>query len=111
MDRRETRSQDFTAFHEVPKIGETVVLAGVAATFRVGRRGVIGVTSMPELDRTARCVQLAVARMSRRDDAVEHVHATAYGLDDVQGQADAHEVTRRIDRHARRKKVEYGVDL
>jgi hypothetical protein len=52
MHRCQTRPENLATFVEVSQVRQAVIPAGVTAAFGVGRRGIVGVAGMPELDDT-----------------------------------------------------------
>src|SRR6185436_15963601 len=91
MNGAEARGQNLAALVEVSQISAAVVAACVTRTGRVERRGIGLIARVADLQHAGRREQMTVARMPRRHDAVEHVHAAANRLDQVLGRADAHQ--------------------
>src|SRR5262249_56905759 len=74
--------------------GGGIVGGGGAGTRLVDRARVVGVARILEIDRPEAGEGEPVAAVARRQDAVEHVDAACYRLDEVLGRADSHEIAR-----------------
>src|SRR2546426_12171211 len=90
------------------EIGAREAAARVAEAFGVERRAVPGVPGLLEREGTVGREGLAVARVARRQHAVEHVHTARDRLDEILGLADAHEIAwlrRRQETHHERRQI------
>src|SRR6187402_486895 len=85
---------------DVAEVRAAVVRAGVAAAPRIGRRGVVSITGIADIEPALAGEQLTVARISRRHHAVEHVDAPRHAFDQVLRRSGAHQVPRLIRRQA-----------
>src|SRR5690606_14396797 len=94
MHRVQCRGAHFPGKEQVAQVGAGVTAAGRAAALGVGRQRVARVLCVPDHDRTAAREQLAVARVARREHAVEHIDAARNALDQVERRADPHQVAR-----------------
>jgi len=90
----EHRSEHFTAAVEVVQVGAREPRAGGAGAARVERLlvGLVAGVANPQVAEARE--QVAVAGVSRRHHAVEHVDAGGDAIEQVLGRADAHQVAR-----------------
>src|SRR6266513_3714211 len=92
VKRVEPGAQNLVRLLQVMEVGAREMPAGVAGAALVQGGGVVTVARVADLDVAAAREQPAVARVARRQHAVEHVDACADRLDDVLGRAHPHEV-------------------
>ena len=87
------RGEDLARLVEVTKVGAAVAGTYLALAFLIER---------PQIGLEARVLQVYLSPLgvgctipaeASGEDAVEEVHASGHGLDDVGGLADSHEVT------------------
>ena len=97
------RRQHLAAAIEVMKIGAREARTGHAGAGRIERRVVFLVAGISNAQVAETCEEMAVAGVSRRHDAVEHVDAGADAVDQVFRRADAHQVARLVGRQAVRR--------
>ena len=102
VDRIEARAEDFVGSLQMMQVGSAEIAAGVAVATLIERARIGAVAGVSYLDVAVTRVQPAVARIARRQHAVEHVDAVADRLDDVFRRADAHQVARLVVRQPRR---------
>src|SRR3546814_6943516 len=76
--------------------------ASVAVAGGIQRPGVVAVARIAYLDVAEAREKPAIARIAGGHDAIEHVHAPAYALDQIFGRAHAHQVAGCFRRQARR---------
>ena len=76
MNCSEPWTKNLAALHEMSQVRQTIVLARITGTIRVGRRHIVDILGVAILDRAPRSEHLPVARVARWDYAVEHVDAT-----------------------------------
>ena len=96
VDGVEPGTQDLAALVEVAQVGAGIVATGVAAAGLVDGAGVVGIAGIADAQQAVPGVEKAGAGVARGNDAVEHVHPAAHGLDDVLRLADAHQVARPV---------------
>ncbi|MNI88619.1 hypothetical protein D3C73_1459350 [compost metagenome] len=99
MDGIQHAAQHFAALLQVMEISAGEVRAGVAITGRIQRRIIVAMERVADLDHPCIDEQMAVARVTRRHHAVEHVDAAAHTLNEIFGFAYPHKVTRFVSRH------------
>ena len=87
------------------------VRAGVAVTTFLDHPRIGGELRVADAQRTLGCEQEAIARISGRHHAIEHVDAAAHGLDDVLRSAHAHQITGLVDRQQRHREIQRMVAL
>src|SRR6266498_963328 len=68
---------------KVTEVRAREVPAGVAGAVRIGGRHVLGVARVFDDDRAPARNELAVARVARREHAVEHVDAARAAFDEI----------------------------
>src|SRR6185436_5707350 len=93
------------------QVGAREIGATIATTGLVERTRIIGELGALDVELAAPGVNGAVARVARRNDAVEHVVAGAHRMDDVLRPPYAHQVTRPIGRQQTRRKTADGLQL
>ena len=98
VDGVEHAAEDFARAEEVVQVTAAEVLAGVAGAGRIERAGVGAVPGVLDLDVAEARKQVAVARITRRHHAVEHVDAGLDRAHQIFRRADAHQVTRLVRR-------------
>ena len=94
VEREEAVREQLVRHEQVAQIGAGEAAARVARALRVQRRPILHVAGLLEREGPVAGEALAVARIARRQHAVEHVHAAGDRLHEVLGLADAHEVAR-----------------
>src|SRR5690606_4153548 len=106
MYGREPRAEDLVALLQMAQIGARVVAARVAVAARIDRTRIRTEAAVADIDHAFAREQLAIARVARRNDAVEHVDAAGDGGDEIARRPDAHEVARTILRQMRLERLE-----
>src|SRR5579862_6190058 len=100
--------EELALVDEVPQVGAAETRAGGAVARLVQGSVVSGVPGVAEIDAPGPGHRTAGARGTRRQYAVEHVHAGLDHLEDALDVADTHEVARLVLRHHRRSLVGGG---
>ncbi len=88
----EVPSEGFTGLCEVMQIGAVVATTGGTRALGIQRFEGELVDASAHLEETSRGEGASALSDLGRDDAIEHVHATAHGFEDIDWHADAHEV-------------------
>src|ERR1700694_1348501 len=101
VKRVEACAENLVRLLQMVKVGACEAPAGVAGAALIQGRGVVAVACVADLDVAEAREQPAVARVARRQHAVEHVDACADRLDDVLGCAHAHQIAGFLGRHPR----------
>ena len=90
MDCIEHTTQHFAALIQVMQIGAGEMFAGVTIASRIQRRIVLLMEGIADFQHARIDKQVAVARISGRHYAVEHVHTTAHAFNQIFWLANAH---------------------
>src|SRR5207245_1704361 len=105
VEREQSMREELAGHEEVPEVGAREAAARVALAIGVERGAVARVPSLFERDGAVDREGLAVARVARREHAVEYVDAARDRLDEVFGLADSHEVARPLRGHEARDQL------
>src|SRR5687768_7946606 len=93
MQRVKGASTDLSGEKQMAKIGPGKVPARVASAGRIRRLVVFGEAGVLDADRALAREELAVSCVSCRQHTVEHVDPARHAFDEIEGCADAHEVS------------------
>ncbi len=85
--------------------------AGITIAVRIDRLDVVAKARVANIDAAETREQLPVARVPRRNHAVEHIDAAGDGPDEIERSPDTHQVPGRADRHQRLDTLEHGEPL
>ena len=88
----EPRAENFTAFGQVIKIGAAIVFTGVAAARFVNRPRISAEPGIAQSQIPSCRVDIIIARITRGQNAVEHINAPRDRCDDILGFADTHQI-------------------
>ena len=103
---KQTLRQHFTRLEQMAHIGAGEPPAGRALA-SLFNRAVIGlVFGVVDVQDSVPSEQMPMARIARRHDAVEEIHAARHALNDVGRRANAHQIARLILRRIRQHLVE-----
>src|SRR5581483_3634578 len=101
VQRGEARAQYLVRLLQMAQVRARVIAAGVTIAGRIDRAGVCRIAAVADLDVARAGIEPAVARIARRQHAVEHIHAATHRLDQIFRRTGAHEIPRPVARHAR----------
>ena len=101
MDRVQLRAEDFADAEQVVQVGAAEVPARVAVAGFVERTRIVLVVRVLDADVAVACKQVAVTRVARRHDAVEHIDTATYPFHQIFRLPDAHQVSWFIGRDLR----------
>src|ERR1051325_45959 len=76
------------------QIGFREILRCVGMRLRIDRGEVLLPLRITDVDLSAACKDLPIARVASRQDAIEHIDSTSDTFDEIERCANAHEVSR-----------------
>ena len=94
VNRRQLMSDNLSDRRQVPNIRARKILAGVTFAVLIDRCKIIRVGRIAYRGFTPRCEQGAVSRITRRHDAVKHIHPPFDAFEDILRSSNSHEITR-----------------
>ena len=95
VNRQKPQRQDFAGHEEMPQVrAREAAAARGAAAIRIDRKRVFAIAGLFDDDATEASQRLAVACVSRREHAIEHVDARRDRVEEIAHRTDAHQVTR-----------------
>ena len=98
IDERKPRAQRLAGVHQVPQIGPAVLRAGRTVAVGIGRERVVAEARLTNRQHAFAGEQVAVARIARRNHAVEEVDSGRHAVEQILGSAEAHQIARRSRR-------------
>ena len=102
VDRVERGRRHLVRYIQMTQIRAGKVPARITTTAGIWRVKVLSITRVLDHQRSPRRQELSVARVPRRQHAVEHVDAARHAFDEIVRHAGPHQISRTIRRQQRR---------
>ena len=111
MKHGKAHSEAFLCLEKMADVGAAVKTASGALTIGVDGSVVLGKSLVEKIDLALPCEEIAVACVTAGHYAIEEINASADSLDDIEGGADAHEVSCLILGHIGLYRVDNAVHI